>query len=870
MKYKIYLACMAAILLASASCHLTKKVGKETDGEHITLDTIEVRAAKTAPVYRASATKVWQIEHTRIALNFNWFAQTADAHEWIKMHPYFYATDTMVLDARGMIFDSVMATTKTGTFKPAYTYENDELKIYLGQLCQAQDNVEIFLKYTARPYASASGGSKAITEDRGLYFINTGLQIPGKPAEIWTQGESESNSHWMVTIDKPNSRFTTQVELTVPDTMTTLSNGALAQQLNAGNHMRTDIWKMDMPIQPYVVMFAIGKYKILQDRWRGKEVSYYVEPQYERFGREMFRHTTDMLEYYSKVTGVPYPWNKYSQVVARDYVSGAMENTTAALFGEFMNRTNREMTDYTGEDVVAHELFHEWFGDYVTCESWSNLTVNESFANFGEQLWKRYKYGNMAADELAYNDLQRYLYTSRYRDPQLVRFYYDANESLFDGITYNKGGAILHYLQTLMGEEAFTKSMQLYLSHNALHAAEAHDWRKAVEEATGQDWNWFFNQWYYHAGHPVLTLNYADVLNPKGGGDSVLRIVVKQDQSDSNFLYDLPLQAGIISGGKFRISDWHIKHKTDTFYYPFANGEKPVIIPDNQHIMPGEIQEHKTPAEWLEQYRNCPDYAGRRIALDATRAELSDSVRSLIMTQALNDPYYSLRRDALDIIRDTKSRSYQKRWGTKVKELAQRDSSNLVRAAAISLLTSWKDTASLPLITADCYDSSYAVAGAALEGVWKMDTAKACQMAVALAINNPRGDLERVCWQILGQNANSADLHLYMDKQPEMSSMSSRSTYLRSLYNYVKNVKSDTVFSQALNLFVTNITYAGQKNVLKNYGGSLISYGEELKNDAARNLRFVLMKPAMHQLLQLTSDKSLQEEYGKKIAEIWK
>jgi aminopeptidase N len=174
--------------------------------------------------------------------------------------------------------------------------------------------------------------------------------------------------------------------MTVPSKYVTLSNGALVSQKPAGAGLRTDTWKMDLPHAPYLFMMAVGDFKITKDTWRGKEVSYYLEPKYAPYAKGIFGNTTDMLEFFSNKLGVEYPWNKYSQIVARDYVSGAMENTTATLHGEFVQMTDRELLDrpYTNESVIAHELFHQWFGDYVTSESWSNLTVNESFADFSE------------------------------------------------------------------------------------------------------------------------------------------------------------------------------------------------------------------------------------------------------------------------------------------------------------------------------------------------------------------------------------------------------------------------------------------------------------------------------------------------------
>src|SRR5690606_27924383 len=139
---------------------------------------------------------------------------------------------------------------------------------------------------------------------------------------------------------------------------------------------------------------------------------------------------------------------------------------------------------------------------------WSNLTLNESFANYGEQLWRRYKYGKASNDELAFEDLAKYLGARDASAVPLVRFHYHSRDDMFDRVSYQKGGAILNYLHGLMGDSAFYRAMNIYLTKNALQPAEAHNWRMAVEEATGLDWNWFFNQWYYREGHPILNVQY--------------------------------------------------------------------------------------------------------------------------------------------------------------------------------------------------------------------------------------------------------------------------------------------------------------------------------------------------------------------------
>ena len=172
----------------------------------VTLDTLSITAPAGAPLYRASATRVWDIKNTRIALSFNWNEKTADVKEWITLHPYFYPSGTVELDAKGMRIDSVLLMGRKGNTPINYSYANDKLVLTLGKEYPVNDTLQVYIKYTAMPYGSPTGGSGAITDDRGLYFINTDHKVPHKPAMIWTQGETEANSHWMVTIDKPNTR----------------------------------------------------------------------------------------------------------------------------------------------------------------------------------------------------------------------------------------------------------------------------------------------------------------------------------------------------------------------------------------------------------------------------------------------------------------------------------------------------------------------------------------------------------------------------------------------------------------------------------------------------------------------------------------
>ena len=243
---------------------------------------------------------------------------------------------------------------------------------------------------------------------------------------------TESNSRWFPTIDSPNQKSTQEMFITVKEESKTLSNGTLIYSKSNSDHTRTDYWKMDKPHAPYLFMLAAGDFAIVEDEWNGMKVDYYVEPEYEEYAGDIFGHTPEMISYFSEVLNYPFPWDKYSQIVVRDFVSGAMENTTASVFMEDLNVDSRELIDFDWDDIIAHELFHQWFGNLVTCESWANVPLNESFATYGEYLWKNHKYGADEAGYHLYSELDTYLSEAVTKNEDVIRFDFDNDDEMFE------------------------------------------------------------------------------------------------------------------------------------------------------------------------------------------------------------------------------------------------------------------------------------------------------------------------------------------------------------------------------------------------------------------------------------------------------
>ena len=391
-------------------------------------ETIKEASPKPLSKYRGSDKRDWDLLHTKLAVSFDWEKRYLYGKATLTLKPYFYEQERLELDAKGMTINRITV----GKSPLKYQYDGQKIKISLRELYERADTLVIFIDYTSKPYEREIGGSEAIEEDRGLYFINADGLDPSKPKQIWTQGETEASSVWMPTIDSPNEKCTQEIAITVAENFNSLSNGTLTSSINNNDGNRTDTWVMNQPHSPYLFMMAIGEFEVIKDQWNGLPVSYHLEKGFGQYANSIFGNTPEMMQFFSDKLDYPYPWPKYDQIVVRDYVSGAMENTSASLYMERLNATDRDLIDYNWDDIIAHELFHQWFGDLVTCESWSNLTLNEGFASYAEYLWNEYKYGLDEADYSFLLEQEGYMDDAEKEVKQLIRYHYTTSEDMFD------------------------------------------------------------------------------------------------------------------------------------------------------------------------------------------------------------------------------------------------------------------------------------------------------------------------------------------------------------------------------------------------------------------------------------------------------
>lgn len=768
---------MAVSLLVISSC----KTGQKSGTEIRQLPEITIKPSQNTDEYRSSVKRQWDLIHTSLDVKPDWKKKYLYGTATISLRPHFYPTGILQLDARGMLIEDVRIISGNDSTEARFTYANDSLSISLSREYRSGDTLQLFIRYVARPEElKTEGGSNAISSDKGLYFINAEGKEPNKPRQIWTQGETQSNSVWFPTIDVPNQKMTQQISITVDSVFKTLSNGLLIKSIKHQDGTRTDTWKQDKPHAPYLAMMAIGPYTIVSDQWKGKDVNYYIEPEYRDVARKIFGNTPEMLEFFSAQLGVSYPWDKYSQVVVRDFVSGAMENTSATLHGEFLQRDSRELLDGNNEDVIAHELYHHWFGDLATCESWSNLPLNESFATYGEYLWNEHKYGREEADIGLYNDLQSYLRESKNKKVNLIRFQYENREDMFDRHSYAKGGTILHMLRKYTGDSAFFASLKLYLERQSFKAAEVHHLRLAFEDVTGEDMNWFFNQWFLDKGHPVLDISYEWNAESKKA-----TVIIRQDQDlNESPLYKLPIDIDIYESAGKKRERVILSMKEQRF--TFDCNEKPKFINvDAEKSITAVRNDHHSNEEWMTMYKTAPLFQDRLDALMAISKDYNaDSKEAEIIMESMSDQNWRIRMYSIGkiaaLVQSEKKESVRKL----LMDIGQKDSKSDVREAAIDALGKYYTDEELIVYYSNAiYDSSYSVNESALFALAELNKDNALKIAKQMESDSHRRVSSILCglYAKIGNDDNAAFMQKAIRRASGMSLYGQMQQYGRFL-----------------------------------------------------------------------------------------
>ncbi|HET7232386.1 MAG TPA: M1 family metallopeptidase [Longimicrobium sp.] len=392
--------------------------------------------------------------------------------------------DSVVLDMGHLLRATSVTSPAGATLRHAE--HGDTIVVFPARAAAMGDTVRFTIVYDGR-----------VENGRGLTFIEPEGR-PHRPRQIWSQGEAMDNHRWFPTYDFPNDKATWELVATVPGEYTAVSNGRLVSDTRNANGTRTQHWRMERPSATYLVSLVVAPLVKIHDTWRGRPVDYYVYREDSALARPLFRVTPDMMEVYSRLTGVDYPWSKYAQTTVADFFGG-MENVSATTLVDWLPDArayaDRPWYPYI---LIPHELAHQWFGDYVTTQDWSHIWLNEGFAEFMPGQYWAQKLGARAEDEYYVDEYRQFMAIDARRRMPVA--------ALGSNNIYPRGALVLKMLKDYLGPRRFWASVNRYLTNHALGTARTDDLRIAIRQATGEDLGWFFDQWVYQAGYPELTV----------------------------------------------------------------------------------------------------------------------------------------------------------------------------------------------------------------------------------------------------------------------------------------------------------------------------------------------------------------------------
>jgi len=669
-------------------------------------------ADDNAPSQRTRDREV-DIHHIKIDVSVNIESGTVKGNVTHTFSPFSSSLDAFSLDAEDMTILRARLAGKDIGFNQA----NDKVYLTLNKSMSWEDTAKVRLDYTANPR-------------KGTYFIKPDETYPEKPLQAWTQGEDMDNHHWVPLYDYPNDKATFEVSLTVEKKFTALSNGELISVKNNKDGTHTWHWHEHFPMVSYLISYVIGEFEKVEDSYNGIPVNYWVYEENKHEALRSFGLTTDMMKYFGNRTGIEYPYEKYDQVIIDDFMFGGMENITLThntdrtMFDEFA------APDVSSDGLVAHELAHQWFGDMLTTRNWAHAWLNEGFATFFSRKYRENKFGFDEGEYIRFGEINGYFGSNKKWRRSTVQHKFYESMDVFDGHIYAKGSLILNMLQDYIGDDAFWRFIQHYTKENQYKNVETPDLKKAIEETTGQNMDWFFKQWIYEPGFPEYNVTWKYNQRNKS-----VKLTVKQTQKNTN-IFKMPIQIQIDD----KLKTVWIEDKEMVYEVPSEKRPKMVIFNAGMRI-PCKLTFHKSISEWILQLEKGPHILDRIAAANELSTKKGRRiVETALLNSAKNDPFWGVRKEAVNSFAKLKSKNYAKEL-----MVMSEGQDNRVRRAIWNALKNYKKDEKVSEFLQNVIetDNKYYSIADAFKALVVVDTAAARQKVDALLDTDSHTDVIR-------------------------------------------------------------------------------------------------------------------------------
>lgn len=577
---------------------------------------------------QAEPSHAFDVQHYRISLTFDLEKKTLDGSNLITIKSLKNGLNQVILNAENM---KITAAESVEGRQLQFSHQEDLLTVQLAE------NLGYGKEFTFRVFYNATNSQK------GIFFDD---ETEDHPRMVSTDSWPNEARTWYPCYDYPHDKVTHEVIITVDQQYKALSNGKLVSVTNNKDGTKTWHWHQLMPHSTYLSMLAVGPFEVVELGGHTLPMAAWVYTGKSEQASYVFRKTGEMIKFYEQLFDFPYPWAKYDQVTT-PHVGGGAEATSATILGQATVKSRQAEAEYSSESLIAHEIAHHWWGNLITLRTWSHTWMNESFGTYSDYLWTRHASGE---DEGAYDLLgkkNRYLREahSRYIRP-IVFNRYDQPGDNFDSHTYPKGAVTLHMLRFLMGDTEFFATLSHFLKKHAFQPVDTHDLKIAIKEATGQNYDWFFEQFVFSPGHMVL-----DISKQWDPDTKLLKLRVKQVQDFSIGVpvYKMKVLIGITTGsGEFEEEIW-LRKKDESFEFELE--EEPLLVRfDQGNYLLKEWEFRKPLAELIYQSRH-DDAIGRLWAVrQIARFEDHPQAIETLKLIAGGDSFWAVRREAIQVL----------------------------------------------------------------------------------------------------------------------------------------------------------------------------------------------------------------------------
>lgn len=599
-----------------------------------------------------------------------------------------------VLDAKELVATEVVNHLNTPL---EFDQTDEKLVISLSRAYSYGEEVTFTIKYYAKD------------PKKGFFFSD---ETSRNPKMVSTDSFPDEARNWFPCYDYPHDKVTMELIATVQKPNKVLSNGRLVSiKENEEDNSVTYHWHQDKPHSTYLSMVAIAPFAVIEDSLGSLPINYWVYEKDVEDARRIFKKTPYMIEFFNKLYGYEYPWAKYDQVETPTQGGGA-EATSATILGQNVIYDKKADKDFSWETIIAHEAAHQWWGDLITLRTWSETWLNESFGTYSDYLYTRFDKGEEEGAVALLGKKNSYLQEAheRYIRPIVFNRYENPGQN-FDRHTYPKGACVLHMLRFILGDKPFFSTLSYFLHTHEFQAVDTHDLMTAFKEATGQNMDWFFEQYIYKPGHPVFDVSYSWDSNTKKLN---LKISQVQDTSLGIPIYTIPVIFGIVTPSSRTSEKIWLKNKEETFEFPVD--EQPLLVRfDEGNYLLKEWTFEKTRDELLYQLKN-DDVIGRMwAATELVKFKDNPKTADALASQAENDDFWAVRQKAVEALEKIK-----REQDINIFKSRSVDENSKVRVAALSALGEYKKT-DLVTFFVDRFekDDSYLAQAEALRAIAK-------------------------------------------------------------------------------------------------------------------------------------------------------